>query len=138
MSILRKKGFELSDIPLLLMASFFLHAHGTVSQLRWIHALVSKGEVFRSTSLLFPTELNAASKRLFLLGATLSLYYFTSGSICNWFVADMAKICRWGWGQKAICALYLFFLSIFQPQGSVSLLPCLPRLPLINILFLIY
>lgn len=87
----------------------------------------------------------SVSKSLSLIEVPHSpLHYFTSGSSCNWFVADVAKICHWGPGQKAICALYLFFVSsltsfkMILPQGSLSLLPSLPWQPLIHICFSIY
>lgn len=52
-------------------------------------------------------------KSLFLIrGTGLSLRGSPSGSSCYWFVADVAKkIHYWGSSQKAICALYLFFVS---------------------------
>jgi len=53
-------------------------------------------------------------------GTTLSLHYFTSGSSCNWFVADVAKNMPLGLAPKSnLCSLFILcFIPYFFQDDS--------------------
>lgn len=66
---------------------------------------------------------------LFNRGNTLSLHYFTSGSSCNWFVADVAKyttgVCAKKQSGLFIYSLFLSFLLSrwFSPKARSLFYP---------------